>query len=649
MVRLNILQVCESVADAEMVRCALTTAGYEIQLEHITNTDQLLKALMRDAGQLVLAHLGAREFSPQQVLHVLTQAGSELPCIVIADRIDQEAVELLKAGACDYLLKEDLSRLSAAIDAALQTPSRRIAHQRMKKALQESEEKYAMLFERMRDGFAVHEMIFNESGAPVDYRFLAVNHSFELMTGLNADELVGNTVRTVLPTIEPRWIELYGEVVRTGIPKHIEEFTTALNKHFEVLAFRPKAGQFACLIRDATQRKHLEHQLLHAQKMEALGQLAGGVAHDFNNILSATMMHLSLLLRLPELSPSMKSSLKELETEAKRATGLTRQLLLFSRHQVMHICTSDLYELLANLLRMLQRLIGEHITLDFERGPAPLWIEADPGMIEQVIMNLCVNARDALPQGGRIAIGAYAVSLASTKPLGDTEDRSGDFVCLTVADNGCGMDPETLKRIFEPFFTTKPPDKGTGLGLATVYSIVKQHRGWINVHSAVGKGTNFRLFLPLAPAPAHHPAIDNTEPPAITGGTEGILVVEDDAGFRSMLAKGLQVLGYRVFEAANSHAALEVWQKHASEIALLLTDMVMPGGISGLDLCHRLQAKAPTLRRIITTGYAADRLNPTQLAEAGIEFLPKPFSAEVLAKAVRKCLDHAINIPATKT
>jgi PAS domain S-box-containing protein len=509
--------------------------------------------------------------------------------------------------------------------------------------LQQIREEYQMLFEQMLDGFALHEMIFDAAGKPQDYRFLAVNPAFERITGMKAADVIGKRLREVLPTAEPKWVELYGRVVTTGEPRRFEEFSASLGKNFEVLAFRPKEGQFACLIQDVTDRKQLERQLLQAQKMEAIGQLAGGVAHDFNNILSATMMHMSLLMKLPSLSPAMKLSLKELETETKRATGLTRQLLLFSRQQTLQMCSIDLNELLVNLLKMLRRLIGENIQLDFVPGKDPLWIEADPGMIEQVVMNLCVNARDAMPQGGRVVISARVAPLDTEKNLGDAESRSGEFIRLSVADSGCGMDDATLKHIFEPFFTTKDPGKGTGLGLATVYSIVKQHHGWVTVNSAVDKGTDFHVFLPAA-TELSYTSNNAGDQPAVKGGVEGILVVEDDTGFRNMMVMTLKVLGYQVFEAIDGPSALKVWKKHAAEIAVLFTDQVMPGGISGFELCQRLHQAKPELRRIISTGYAADRVDPTELAAQGIAFLPKPFSSEALASAMRRCLDQPTGI-----
>jgi PAS domain S-box-containing protein len=505
--------------------------------------------------------------------------------------------------------------------------------------LRQIRDEYQMLFDQMLDGFALHEMVFNPAGAPVDYRFLAVNPAFERMTGFRAAEVIGKSVLTVMPETERKWIELYGEVVRTGMPKRFEEFSKVLGKNFEVLAFRPKLGQFACLVQDITNRKQLEMQLLQAQKMEAIGQLAGGVAHDFNNILAATMMHLSLLQRVPELSLSMRASLKELETETKRASGLTRQLLLFSRRQVVCIGTIDLNALLNHLLKMLRRLIGEHIDVIFNPGATPLWIEADAGMIEQVVMNLCVNARDAMPKGGCITIGADTMSLGSTRAMGDVEDRSGEFTCLSVSDTGCGMDAATLKHIFEPFFTTKEAGVGTGLGLATVYSIVKKHDGWVSVRSSPGTGASFRIFLPAKTAPASMAQTGHT-PGAIEGGSEGVLVVDDDGAFRNMVAMTLKVLGYRVFEATDGPAALGLWDKHAAEISLLFADQIMPGGVYGLELCKRLRTVKPTLRGIISTGYTTRVIDPAELAMEGIDFLPKPFSSEALANAVRRCIDR---------
>ncbi|MFT3867982.1 MAG: PAS domain S-box protein [Nibricoccus sp.] len=499
-------------------------------------------------------------------------------------------------------------------------------------------QQYQMLFEQMLDGFVLHEMIYDPEGEPVDYRFLAMNPAFEQMTGMKASLCKGHTAREVLPGLESKWLKTYHDVVKTGEARRFEDFSRELNKHFEIVAFSPAHDQFACLVRDISNRKQLELQLVHSQKMEAVGQLAGGVAHDFNNFLAAIMMHLSLLQRTPGTGGEVRESLKELEAEARRAAGLTRQLLMFSRRQVMQLNPTDLNDLLTHLLKMLRRLIGEHIRLIFSSEAAPLWAEADPGMIEQVIMNLCVNARDAMPRGGDLRIEAASLHLGATEHLGDTENRAGNFICLTVADNGVGMSQDTLARIFEPFFTTKEPGKGTGLGLATVYSIVKQHKGWINVSSVLGQGSAFRIFLPAIAAPSAHSHSATQSP--IQGGSEGILVVEDDAGFRNLVGMSLKVLGYRVFEAVNAREARAIWEAHQADIGLLFADVVLPGGMNGLELGQQLRTAKPTLRMIVTTGYLGDSIKPEQLEAESIVFLPKPFTAEALANAVRECLDH---------
>jgi len=391
---------------------------------------------------------------------------------------------------------------------------------------------------------------------------------------------------------------------------------------------------------DITERKALEAQFLQAQKMEAVGQLAGGVAHDYNNILTSTLLQLSLLLNDQSLPENAKISLRQLENEARRAAGLTRQLLLFSRQPVIEIKPLNLNAVLANLIKMLQRLLSKDIRLEFQSGDDPLWIEADPGMIEQVVINLCVNARDAMaPKGGRLTIDARLVKLDAEAPRVNPEACRGSFVCLSVADTGCGMDAETLKRSFEPFFTTKALGKGTGLGLATVYRITKKHRGWVEVASQLGKGTTFRIYFPaLANAPLVRP--ESRPSLQVEMGTETILLVDDDIAVRDMTALGLKLLGYHVLEATSGQEAIQVWDDHAGEIHLLFTDMRMPGGLTGMDLFERFKRTKATLKGIISSGYSDEIVKAYGLVDPGITFLPKPFDVKALARTVRNCLDQ---------
>jgi CheY-like chemotaxis protein len=327
---------------------------------------------------------------------------------------------------------------------------------------------------------------------------------------------------------------------------------------------------------------------------------------------------------------------------AERAASLTRQLLMFSRKNVMQLMPLDLHEVVGNMSKMLQRLLGETITLEFQPQAENSFIQGDGGMIEQVVVNLSVNARDAMPQGGRLTISVETVNL----DIADTEThhqaRSGRFVRLRVSDTGAGMDTATLGHIFEPFFTTKDIGKGTGLGLATVYGIVKQHEGWVEAKSEPGKGSTFDVFFPATdevPAAAKE---ETTFPaPVVTSGTETVLIVEDEAILRSMARDILEGCGYQIIEASTGKEALEVWKQQTSRIDLLLTDMVMPEGISGVDLAERLQASQPHLRVVFTSGYAANEVNREMLAKTRARFLPKPYTRDELAQTVRECLDKS--------
>jgi PAS domain S-box-containing protein len=391
---------------------------------------------------------------------------------------------------------------------------------------------------------------------------------------------------------------------------------------------------------DITERKQLEAQLRHAQRMEAIGQLAGGVAHDFNNLLGIIRGNAELLLMEagPEAAAS-NESLTQITAATERAANLTRQLLAFSRKQDMQFQSLLLNDLIANLTKMLKRIIGENIDLQCHLAPELPCVRADAGMIEQVLVNLVVNARDAMPRGGQLRITTEQVSLHEADRHSIPESRAGDFVCLTVKDTGTGIAPEHLPRVFEPFFTTKEPGKGTGLGLSTAYGIVKQHEGWITVSSRVGKGTMLRIFLPaiLAPADANPaPAAD-----LLRGGTEGILLVEDDYSVRMITRRILETFGYEVFESASASGALKIWDENAGRISLLLTDLVMAEKMTGLELAERLRAQAPALKVIFLSGYSSDVLGKDResLQKPYGNFLRKPCSTRTLLEAVRGCLD----------
>jgi PAS domain S-box-containing protein len=486
-------------------------------------------------------------------------------------------------------------------------------------------------------------IIITDPAGRIEY----VNPKFTQMTGYTSEEALGQNTRmlksgkTTAAEYERMW-----EAIKTGREWRGEFMTKAKDGRlfWEFAVISPivgKAGQithFLAVKEDITERKRLEERLREAQKMEAIGQLAGGVAHDFNNILAATLMHLGLLQQSSQLSPAAKESLQEVERETLRAANLTRQLLLFGRRHVAKVEPLDLNELINELMKMLRRLLGEQIDIRFQSFHEAVWVSADSGMMEQVVMNLCINARDAMPGGGQLTLATARVELPAPSVDTHPDARPGRFVCLSVADTGCGMEESVLKRIFEPFFTTKEVGKGTGLGLASVYGIVKQHGGWVEVESVVSRGSVFRVYLPAGTGPAA-PAASVGGAEEIKGGSETILLVEDEPYVRRMSALCLRKLGYAVLEAGDGLEALKVWSQHQREIALLFTDMVMPHSMSGLDLAIRLRKDKGVLKVIVSSGYSADLAGPRPKKGEEVVYLPKPYQAAALARLVRRCLD----------
>lgn len=392
-----------------------------------------------------------------------------------------------------------------------------------------------------------------------------------------------------------------------------------------------------CYAGDVTERYQLEAQLRQAQKMESIGQLAGGVAHDFNNILTIIQGHAALLSLQKENQPEARESLQQILTAAERAANLTRQLLLFSRRQAMQLRTHDLREIVSNVAALLRRVLGEDIQLTTDLPAEPLLVLADRGMLEQVLMNLAINARDALPQGGRLTLRAENRNLAEPYPAVAPELLPGCYAVLQVDDTGTGISPESLPHIFEPFFTTKEVGKGTGLGLATVYGIVKQHHGHIEVESQVGKGTKFTVILPRQSetGTASHAATNAL----VQGGNETILVVEDEQAVRSLVRNALVQFGYQVVEAENGPMALRVFRELNRGIDLVITDMVMPEGMSGKEVYELLSRDKPGLKVIFTTGYSPETLRMEGLITKDARFLPKPYHPLAIARLVRSLLD----------
>ncbi len=400
----------------------------------------------------------------------------------------------------------------------------------------------------------------------------------------------------------------------------------------------PAIGVVHCYAGDITERQNLEAQLRQSQKMESVGQLAGGIAHDFNNILTVIQGHTSLLSMTADLPEGAADSAQQISHAADRAANLTRQLLTFSRRQIMQPKNLDLNEAVGNMTKMLRRLLGEDITLQVNYAPNLPYVMADPGMIEQVILNLAVNARDAMPRGGRLFVDTSTANIDEAQARNTPGANPGEYVCLTVKDTGVGIAPEHLARIFEPFFTTKDVGKGTGLGLATVYGIVQQHRGWITVSSKVNVETMFQIFLPATAAKSEIVELAAPERD-VRGGSETILVVEDEGPLRALVKSLLQRYGYTVLDADSGVNALSVWRSNKDQIHLLLTDMVMPHGMSGRELADRLARDKPDLKIIYSSGYSLAVVGSDMVLQEGLNFLQKPYHPRKLAQAVRDCLD----------
>jgi signal transduction histidine kinase/ActR/RegA family two-component response regulator len=457
---------------------------------------------------------------------------------------------------------------------------------------------------------------------------------------------------TALSLVPSNINQIITEALLTGENK--SNYHTVIEGHTVSWSFIPLVENkiVHCYATDITERLALEAQLRHSVKMEAVGQLAAGVAHDFNNILTVIQGHADLLLQAQQSPEANEKSIRQIAGAAERASGLIKQLLMFSRKQVMQTRNINLNEIISNISPALIGLLGENVHFQFTPGPHLPAIYADVGMMEQVLLNLCLNARDAMRNGGRFTLKTYMQTLEPVASVLNPEARPGKFICLAVTDTGAGMDRATLSHLFEPFFTTKDTGKGTGLGLATVYGIIQQHQGWIVVDSEMGKGSTFTFFLPAAEAVAEiapeKPASAAPQIPDLARGDETLLVVEDETPLRELVVNILELCGYKIFQAVNGLEALQIWSEQKGKIDLLLTDMVMPGGISGRQLAERLQAEDPELKVIYTSGYSPGMAGKDIALLEGWNFLAKPYPPSRLAQVVRECLDGAAQGSAKK-
>jgi PAS domain S-box-containing protein len=550
---------------------------------------------------------------------------------------EMEAVKLTKDGK-RLVCRITSSRLKLGERAVIVTRIRDITEQRAAEAaLRESEEKFSKAFRALPDGIGITKLD--------DGRIVDINPAYTRTFGWTREEAIGRTTLDlniwVNPSERTRLVERLraGEVVH-NVPFVFRDKGGSLHSCIYFAEVTEIAGH-ACLIsiiRDNTEQQHLEDKLRQAQKMESIGLLAGGVAHDFNNILTVIQGNVSLALD-GSPPPAIADMLRQVQNAAEFAATLTRQLLVFSRRQVLQPGRVSLGDAISRVVKLLRRTLGDHIALHVELGPSVPDVTADVGMVEQVVLNLAVNARDAMPNGGELVITTLTLDADADYVLRVPQARIGRFAGFRVRDTGMGISPEVISRIFDPFFTTKTDGQGTGLGLTTVYTIAQQHGGWIEVESEVGRGSQFAVWFPPHVA-ERSPLATQPLAPAARKGTETVLLVEDKEEVRAVL-KGLFVRnGYQILLAANGTEALGLWEEHRDKIALLFTDIVMPGGLNGRELAERLRRDRPDLKVVYCSGYDANVLGSDAMKAAGTRFLAKPFGVAQTVHLVRELLDE---------
>ncbi len=543
------------------------------------------------------------------------------------------------------LQMEELDRLVRERTAALQAANEQLSLEVQERilieaALRVSEHRFSKAFNASPIAMAIVSRR--------DTCFVDVNEGFAKLLGWSREKVLADNFATL-----PMWDDpevhtdflgrLRGDLSITDLACGLRTRTGDLREANVIAEAFDLDGvpHVLLLLEDVTERKQLEERLRQSQKMEAIGQLAAGVAHDFNNILTVIRGHISLQLASAQVQGAQRSSLAQVLAASERASSLTRQLLSFSRRQVAQPRAIRLHQVIGQVGDMLRRLLGETVALEVACPDDLPAVVGDPANVELILMNLAVNARDAMPEGGTVRIEPAAVHFTPADCAHFPERRTGGFVRLSVSDNGSGMTPEVLARVFEPFFTTKEIGKGTGLGLATVYGIVRQHEGWIEVRSQQGIGTTFDVFFPGSGCAHEESAAPEIEVATTIGGTETILAVEDEPDLRELVQVVLESAGYRVLLAENGPSALALFAEHEEEIDLLITDMVMPGGITGRELAADLQARKPGLRAVFTSGYSADLMGDDAPRSHEIDFLQKPYAPDTLLRMVRACLGES--------
>lgn len=505
----------------------------------------------------------------------------------------------------------------------------------------EAEQRFRSLFEASPIGIAHCRLVYDEAGQAADYFFIDTNSNYEKFTGINPKGKLASQAFKIAPEALRERAARLAEVVHDRKTLNFEQQIPSSGRIYSVIAYPMEPGHFGVAFLEITEQRSLEEQLAQAQKMESIGRLAGGVAHDFNNKLNIILGHAELMLNdLPEGHP-LESNITEIRQAAHHSAELTRQLLAFARKQTVAPKVLDLNTTLESMLKMLRRVIGEDITLSWKPASCLFSVRLDPVQLDQLLVNLLVNARDAIPSNGRIQIRTFNRQVdPHTRSPFPQEMEPGSYVCLQVEDNGCGMDEAVRSKVFEPFFTTKGIGKGTGLGLSTVYGIVKQNGGWIQLESEPGRGTTFSMYFPSVSSPTK--PRENREQQRFDkdehGGRETILVVEDEEAVLKISKMILERLGYTVYTASSPTHAIELSRELGSGLDLLMTDVIMPA-MNGRDLAREIRNIQPGLRVLFMSGYTASHFVSDELGVEGRFFIQKPFTAKELGAKVREALE----------
>jgi two-component system, cell cycle sensor histidine kinase and response regulator CckA len=612
----------DSESDAALILRELERGGFDVTCCRVQTRPAMVEALAREPWDLAISDHSMPGFDALAALTVLRESGRDVPVIIASGTLSEEAaVAALRAGARDFVVKGRLSRLVPAVERELREKAGRDAQRR-------AEDRYRLLFESCPLPMWLYDA--------ETLRLLEVNEAAVRHYGYSAEELLGMTLADLSMSEEEA--RLVDETAQRGVlRRHRKKDGSIITVELKTrtLEFDRRPARIV-VANDVTDRQRLEEQLRRSQKMEAIGTLAGGVAHDFNNLLSVILSYTELMLATMNPDDPARADVQEVHKAGRRASELTGQLLAFSRQQILQPRVLDPNKVVQGLERMLRRVVGEDVELSLLTAPSVGRILADPGQVEQVIMNLVVNARDAMPTGGRLSIETENLRLDEQYAAEHLDVVPGNYVLIAITDTGAGMDAATLARIFEPFFTTKEQGKGTGLGLSTVFGIVEQSGGHVGVHTEPGRGTTFKVYFPMAD---DGDAPDSMPAPSLSTlqGSETILIVEDDEQVRAITRTVLRRHGYNVLEAQNGGEAFLVCEKLAAKIHLLVTDVVMPR-MSGRELVARLAPTRPEMRVLYVSGYTETSVLQGALdSRAG--FLTKPITPDALASKVREVLD----------